>query len=325
MVGENLDTLNDANNHARDFDYDVDPRDPYGSRFEVVSRNGSSKRSHRPRYSSSSNSKLKNNSNKAFNADSFLGDGATAAIPTRRKHSSNRINVSVDDVDDSVPTQAPVSDTYSEASASSTNGAVANLNQTRLRSSGLDSLFVPTSNRDYGGVKPSQKYNEELLNAPTISEPVIPDIESEPELSTEVSSPDEKGRIKVRVENLPQEPSYFHQEKENFFKNRGEIKSAAKPTCLFNRKLTVLKPVDFSCAEKISISMKNKDALVICLKDTDAGNARRILDFAFGAASISGAQVKLGAEKTYIFTIGTGLTQNEKLECLKEGVPLKED
>ena len=69
--------------------------------------------------------------------------------------------------------------------------------------------------------------------------------------------------------------------------------------------------------------MKGGCAVVLYLKGTNEDTAKRLLDFTFGAASMCGAHVSLDAEKTYVITIGPGLSQREKLLCVKEGVALK--
>lgn len=92
-----------------------------------------------------------------------------------------------------------------------------------------------------------------------------------------------------------------------------------------NRPLKVIKPISFNSANEISSALKAGSAVVLCLKGINEGNARRLLDFAFGAAAMCGAKVSLEAQKTYVITIGPGLSQREKLLCIKEGVALKVD
>ena len=91
-----------------------------------------------------------------------------------------------------------------------------------------------------------------------------------------------------------------------------------------SRKLKVIKPVSYnSAASEISTALKSGAAVVLCLKNTAEETSKRLLDFAFGAASICGAQVSIEADRTYALTIGAGLSQREKLLCVKEGVALK--
>ena len=71
------------------------------------------------------------------------------------------------------------------------------------------------------------------------------------------------------------------------------------------------------------MALKGGCAVVLYLKGTNEDTSKRLLDFAFGAASMCGAHVSLDAEKTYVITIGPGLSQREKLLCVKEGVALK--
>lgn len=91
-----------------------------------------------------------------------------------------------------------------------------------------------------------------------------------------------------------------------------------------SRKLKVIKPVSYnSAASEISTALKSGAAVVLCLKNTAEETSKRLLDFSFGAASICGAQVSIEADRTYALTIGAGLSQREKLLCVKEGVALK--
>lgn len=105
-------------------------------------------------------------------------------------------------------------------------------------------------------------------------------------------------------------------------------KTSAKPTYkqapTSQRDLKVIKPVSFnSAASDVSSALKAGCAVVICLKNTSEEVSKRLLDFAFGAAAMCGARVSLEAERTYVITIGPGLSQREKLLCVKEGVALK--
>lgn len=105
-------------------------------------------------------------------------------------------------------------------------------------------------------------------------------------------------------------------------------KTSAKPVysgaSTSERDLKVVKPVNYnSAASEISSALKAGCAVVICLKNTSEEVSKRLLDFAFGAAAMCGARVSLEAERTYVITIGPGLTQREKLLCVKEGVALK--
>lgn len=90
-----------------------------------------------------------------------------------------------------------------------------------------------------------------------------------------------------------------------------------------NRKLKVIKPISYNSAKEISSALKADCAVVLSLKTTNEETSKRLLDFAFGAASMCGAKVSVVAEKTYAITVGPGLSQREKLLCVKEGVALK--
>lgn len=92
-----------------------------------------------------------------------------------------------------------------------------------------------------------------------------------------------------------------------------------------NRKLKIIKPISYNSAKEISSALKADCAVVLSLKTTNDETSKRLLDFAFGAASMCGAKVSVVADKTYALTIGAGLSQREKLLCVKEGIALKID
>lgn len=90
-----------------------------------------------------------------------------------------------------------------------------------------------------------------------------------------------------------------------------------------NRPLKIIKPISYNSAKEISTALKAGSAVVLCLKTINEENAKRLLDFSFGAAAMCGAHVSLAAEKTFVITIGSGLSKREKLLCIKEGIALK--
>lgn len=90
-----------------------------------------------------------------------------------------------------------------------------------------------------------------------------------------------------------------------------------------NRPLKIIKPISYNSAKEISTALNSGAAVVLSLKSINEENAKRLLDFSFGAAAMCGARVSLAAEKTYVITIGPGLSQREKLLCVKEGIALK--
>lgn len=90
-----------------------------------------------------------------------------------------------------------------------------------------------------------------------------------------------------------------------------------------NRPLKIIKPISYNSAKEISTALNSGAAVVLSLKSINEENAKRLLDFSFGAAAMCGAKVSLAADKTYVITIGPGLSQREKLLCVKEGIALK--
>lgn len=215
----------DNNSPADGIGNEIDPRDTYGSRFEVKSRNvGGTK----PRSAIISGQRRMRNSDKIFSKQQKENRGGNV----------NMKNVKAD---------------------------VKTTGEKELRSSGLDSLFSPTSNEN----------NNKVVEA------------------NEAPAAQPK-------------------------------QSSAQSVSVQNRRLKIIKPISYnSAASEVSAALKGGCAVVLYLKATNEDTAKRLLDFAFGAASMCGAQVSLDAEKTYVITIGPGLTQREKLLCVKEGVALK--
>ncbi|MDO5426700.1 MAG: cell division protein SepF [Coriobacteriia bacterium] len=147
-----------------------------------------------------------------------------------------------------------------------------------------------------------------------------------------VNAQDKKNEDKeIRSSGLDSLFSSTSDDKNNEKKSKPEVKTEkasakkeATPVQAQNRRLKVIKPISYnSAASEISAALKGGCAVVLYLKGTNEDTSKRLLDFTFGAASMCGAHVSLDAEKTYVITIGPGLSQREKLLCVKEGVALK--
>ena len=79
-----------------------------------------------------------------------------------------------------------------------------------------------------------------------------------------------------------------------------------------SRQLDVIRPFSYSEAEQVTRSLKNGNVAVISLVETRPELAKRILDFAFGAASALDAVVDRYADKVFVITRGSALTAEER-------------
>lgn len=89
-----------------------------------------------------------------------------------------------------------------------------------------------------------------------------------------------------------------------------------------NRALSVVAPMSFDDAERVAEALKAKSAVVLDLTKTRPDVVKRILDFSFGAASVSGANVDCIANKVFAITIGAPITEGEKVRLRSQGVRL---
>lgn len=152
-----------------------------------------------------------------------------------------------------------------------------------LRSSGLDSLFSSTA---------QDKTNKSKSLKPA--------------------------NITTKIKQIKKENNNLN----NDVKQKTESEQNIRPQK--KRKVSVIKPVDFnSSAAELSSALKADDVVVLCINKCNQTLGTRILDFAFGCASITGSQVSLGADKTYVFTKGADLSDAERIECVNKGVVLK--
>ncbi|MCL2807557.1 MAG: cell division protein SepF [Coriobacteriia bacterium] len=82
------------------------------------------------------------------------------------------------------------------------------------------------------------------------------------------------------------------------------------------RELAVVTPTSYAEAETVAINLKRENAVILVLTQTRPELAKRILDFSFGAAAVSDAQVVTVDERVYAFTPNHPLT-NAELELLQ--------
>lgn len=86
------------------------------------------------------------------------------------------------------------------------------------------------------------------------------------------------------------------------------------------RSLTVLRPMSYSEVERIAKVLKAGDVVVLALGKTPATLSKRILDFSFGVASALDASVDCVADKVFVITRGSALSDEERASLRGKGV-----
>ena len=86
-----------------------------------------------------------------------------------------------------------------------------------------------------------------------------------------------------------------------------------------SRSMTVIKPVSYSDAERVSKSVKSGDVVVLVMRNTPEDLLQRILDFSFGVASALDANVESPGEKVFAIARGAALTEDEKQRLRNQG------
>ena len=87
-----------------------------------------------------------------------------------------------------------------------------------------------------------------------------------------------------------------------------------------SRILTVIKPVSYNDAERVSRIIKTGDVAVISLRGTSEALGKRILDFSFGVACALEAQVELVSAQVYAICRGAELSESEKARLREQGL-----
>lgn len=85
------------------------------------------------------------------------------------------------------------------------------------------------------------------------------------------------------------------------------------------REIVVVNPGSFEDAEMISAGLRARKAVVVNVRQVPDFLSRRIMDFAFGAASASGATVGVIANKMYALTFNRALNEYEILSLRNRG------
>ena len=86
------------------------------------------------------------------------------------------------------------------------------------------------------------------------------------------------------------------------------------------REMAVVNPGAFDDVELIATALRARTNVVLPLRETPDHLTRRVLDFSFGAASVSGAKVALIATKVYALYFDEPLNQYEILSLRNQGV-----
>lgn len=86
------------------------------------------------------------------------------------------------------------------------------------------------------------------------------------------------------------------------------------------RPLLVLKPASYGEVERVAGALKAGNVVVLALRNTPDNLAKRILDFSFGVSSALDASVDCVAEKVFVITRGSALTDAERTNLRNQGV-----
>lgn len=294
--------LNEADS-SEDNVTDVDPRDSYGDRFQVTERNVTDPKTRaRIRLGIIPGYRHFKSSDRLFSR--HHGPNAGGQVNMKNVQSVTN-DVSGTNNQDSVAKDTNIENNNSSYSnkdnfANSANKQVSSNNTNHelsdFRSAGLDSLFTST-------VK--------MVNEQTTKHAEVKQEQQDNHKEEKVTSTKEENVPSYNTKDTSKPASFVNS------KNKEEQNTDT------NRFVNIIKPVNFDlAASEISGSLKNGDAIVLYLRNTNFDLSKRLLDFSFGAASMCGAMVSLDGDRTYVFTIGSPLTHEEKLLCAKEGVSL---
>lgn len=86
------------------------------------------------------------------------------------------------------------------------------------------------------------------------------------------------------------------------------------------RSVVVLKPISYDEVEQIAKALKAGDAVVLQLMSTQSTLSKRILDFSFGVSSALDARVECIADKVFVITRGSELSDEERTKLRNQGV-----
>lgn len=86
------------------------------------------------------------------------------------------------------------------------------------------------------------------------------------------------------------------------------------------RKMVVIAPTSYADAEEVAKGLKVGNAVVLVLRSTAPDLAKRVLDFAFGAAAALDASVDVVSEKVFALTRLQDLTESERDSLRAQGL-----
>jgi cell division inhibitor SepF len=99
----------------------------------------------------------------------------------------------------------------------------------------------------------------------------------------------------------------------------GSGKVATTTSAFGHRQLQVMRPTSYNDAEAVVRALKAGEVAVLVMGSTAPDLAKRILDFAFGAACALGANVESPAQGVFAVAIGSALSEAEKSDLAARG------
>lgn len=88
------------------------------------------------------------------------------------------------------------------------------------------------------------------------------------------------------------------------------VSAQARPQ--IHRRVEHIRPITYADAEEIAVELKKGSVVVLDLRTTRPDLAKRILDFAFGAASALEGQVERHIDRVYLFTSNGAVQDGER-------------
>lgn len=87
-----------------------------------------------------------------------------------------------------------------------------------------------------------------------------------------------------------------------------------------SREITLLQPITYEDVATVARSVRAGNIVVLSLRSTDNALAKRILDFSFGVASALDVRVDCVADKTFVIVQGSDLSLEERHRLQKQGI-----
>ena len=125
---------------------------------------------------------------------------------------------------------------------------------------------------------------------------------------------DEDLSLKEQKENRERRAEQYKDFSDFSSANIPSMRAAAAP-----RFMNIITPVAYEDCERISASIRQGNITVICFDSLSQALYTRLLDFAFGAASIKGANVDCLRPGLFVFVEGQALTDSELQELKAKG------